>query len=372
MKITSIETRAVRPRWLLVKVQTDEGVTGWGEATLEGHVPAVAAEIRQRAEQLLGEDPRRVQHHWQRLYRHAFYRGGPVQGSAISGIEQALWDITGKWLGVPVYALLGGAVRDRIRMYRHVGGDSLADLEASARQAVAAGFGAVKTSVFGAGARFLEPPAVLAAAVERVAVVRETVGEGVDIGVDFHGRVSPALAVPLARALEPYGLMFIEEPCLPESVAALKGVARATSIPVATGERLYTKWGFREVLQEGAAAILQPDPSHAGGIMECRFIAAMAEAHFAAIAPHCPLGPVALAACLQLDACTPNFLIQEHVTLGEGYLVEPFRLQDGYLAVPEGPGLGIEVDEEALVGRADEGLWSNPSAYAEDGGVADW
>ncbi|MGQ9555585.1 MAG: galactonate dehydratase, partial [Anaerolineae bacterium] len=286
MRITEIETMAIRPRWLIVKMHTDEGVTGYGEATLEGHVPAVAAEIRHWREELLGKDARRIQHIWQSLYRHAFYRGGPIQCSAISGLEQAMWDITGKWLGAPVWALLGGQVRERVRMYRHVGGDSLDKLAANAREAVAQGFGAIKSAVVDAGLRPIDSPALVAQAEERMATLRQAVGPGVDIGIDLHGRVGPAMAIRIAKSLEPYQPMFIEEPCLPEDTEAMALVARATSIPIATGERLLTKWSFREVLEKRAAAVLQPDLSHAGGILECRFIAAMAESYFVSVAPH--------------------------------------------------------------------------------------
>lgn len=372
MKIVDIETISIRPRWLVARIRTDEGVTGYGEPTLEGHIPAVVAEIRSWRPYLIGADPRRIQHHWQALFRQAFYRGGPIQCSAISGLEQAMWDITGKWLGAPVWALLGGRVRDRVRMYHHVGGASPEEAAASARAAVAKGFTAVKMGVSEAGVRSVEPPAFAERAAAKIAAVREAVGPTVDIGVDMHGRLSPAMAVRIAKAIEPYSPMFIEEPCLPENVDTMVTVARSTSIPVATGERLLTKWGFREVLEKQAASILQPDPSHAGGILESRFIGAMAESYYAALAPHCPLGPVALAACLQVDACTPNFLIQEHVTLGESYLRQPFVVNGGYAVVPDGAGLGIDIDEEALAAGADEGLWSNPRCFCEDGSVSDW
>lgn len=372
MKIVDIQTIAIRPRWLVLRLTTDEGVVGYGEPTLEGHVPAVAAEIRGWREHLIGADPRRIQHHWQALFRQAFYRGGPVQCSAISGLEQAMWDVVGKWLDVPVWALLGGRVRDRIRMYRHVGGATPEEAAANARQAVAQGFTAVKMGVVEAGVAIVDSPALVEQAAAQIAAVREAVGSAVDIGVDMHGRLSPAMAIRIAKAIEPYAPMFIEEPCLPENVDTMATVARATSIPVATGERLLTKWGFREVLEKQAAVVLQPDPSHAGGILETRFIGAMAETYYAALAPHCPLGPVALAACLQVDACTPNFLIQEHVTRGETYLRQPFDIEGGYVAVPEGPGLGIDVDDEALAAGADEGFWANPRCYYDDGSVADW
>jgi galactonate dehydratase len=199
------------------------------------------------------------------------------------------------------------------------------------------GFTAVKTCPFGA-VRFVESSEFVDEVVARIAALREGVGRAVDIGIDFHGRVSPAMAIQLCKALEAFRPMFVEEPCLPENVDAMAAIARSTSVPIATGERLFTRWGFREVLEKRAAAILQPDVSHAGGIFEVRKIAAMAEAHYAAIAPHCPLGPIALAACLQVDACTPNFLCQEQVTMGEGYLKKPFVLSGGYIDVPSGPG----------------------------------
>jgi len=371
MKITKLETFFVKPRWLFLKMHTDEGVTGWGEPIVEGWSRTVAECVQEMGRYLLGQDPRRIEHHWQALYRGAFYRGGPVLTSALSGIEQAMWDITGKWLGVPVHQLLGGAVRDRIRVYGHVGGQSLDAYAESGRKSVEKGFTAVKTCPFDA-VRFVESAEFVERAVARVASLREAVGKQVDIGLDFHGRVSPAMAVQLARALEPCRPMVIEEPCLPENVDALAAIARSTSVPIATGERLFTKWGFREVLEKQAAAILQPDVSHAGGILEVRHIAAMAEAYYAAIAPHCPLGPVALAACLQVDASTPNFLCQEQVSLGEGYLKKPFVLDKGHIDVPGGPGLGIEVDEDALAEKLYDGSWENPRLWHDDGSLADW
>jgi galactonate dehydratase len=220
--------------------------------------------------------------------------------------------------------------------------------------------------------RIVESPAWFERQVDNFAAARAAVGSSVDIGMDFHGKVSPANAVRLARALEPYSPLFIEEPVLPENVDAMVTVARSTSIPVATGERLFTKWGFREVLEKQAAAVLQPDLCHAGGILEVKKIAAMGETYYAAVAPHCPLSPIALAACIQLDACIPNFLCQEHVSLGEGYLKEPFRMVDGYIPLPTGPGLGIELDDEAIEGHLYDGGWETPHLRHEDGSVADW
>ena len=371
MKITRLETLFVQPRWVFLKMHTDEGLVGWGEPIVEGWSRTTAMAVEEMGRYLIGQDPRRIEHHWQALYRGAFYRGGPILVSALSGLEQAMWDILGKSLDAPVHQLLGGAVRDRVRVYCHVGGTDADSYAQSGRAGVERGFNAVKTGLFGA-VRFVESPAFVDQAVARMAALREGVGDTVDIGIDFHGRVTPAMAIQLCKALEPYRPMFVEEPCLPENVDAMVTIARSTSIPIATGERLFTKWGFREVLEKQAAAILQPDLSHAGGILEVRKIAAMAETYFAAVAPHCPLGPISLAAGLQLDACTPNFLCQEQVCLGEGYLKQPFVVRDGHIDVPQGPGLGIEVDEEALQEHVCDGGWENPRLWHEDGSVADW
>jgi len=371
MKITKLETFFVKPRWVFLKMHTDEGVSGWGEPSLEGWSRTVAAAVQDMGRYLIGQDPRRIEHHRQVLYRGGFYRGGPVLCSALSGIEQAMWDIIGKWLGVPVHQLLGGRVRDRIRVYGHVYGETWGDYVASGRANLEKGFTAVKTTPFQA-VRPIESPAFVDEVVRRVAGLREEVGQAVDIALDFHGRVGPAMAIRLAKALEPYCPMFIEEPCLPENVDAMATVARSTSVPIATGERLFTKWAFREVLAKQAAAVLQPDVSHAGGISEVRKIAAMAEAHYASLVPHCPLGPVALAACLQVDAAVPNFLCQEQVNLGEGYLTRPFVLSEGHVDVPDGPGLGIEVDEDALAGKIYDGGWETPRFSHDDGSPADW
>jgi len=371
MRITKIETFHVKPRWLFCKISTDEGITGWGEPIVEGHARTVEMAVHELEEYLLGQDPTQINHHWQAMYRGAFYRGGPVLTSAISGVEQALWDITGKALGVPVYQLLGGACRDRIRVYAHVGGSTPEEIGQSARAKLALGYEAFKTSFLGA-MRIIETPDVLQRATAKLAAMRETVGWEMDIAIDFHGRVSPAMAVQAAKAFEPYHPMFIEEPYLPENVDTMVTIARSTSIPVATGERLFTKWGFREVLEKQAAVILQPDVSHCGGIMETTKIGAMAETYYAAMAPHCPLGPIALAACLQADAVLPNFIIQEQVTLGEEYLVTPFKVVRGCIPLPTGPGLGIELNEEAIRAGAYDGAWRTPELRHADGSVADW
>ncbi|MDZ4765375.1 MAG: galactonate dehydratase [Chloroflexota bacterium] len=371
MKITRLETLFVKPRWLFLKVHTDEGIVGLGEPVVEGRAQTVAAAVHEIGRYLIGQDPRRIEHHWQAIYRGQFYRGGPVLCSALSGIEQALWDIVGKWLGQPIYQLLGGRTRDKIRMYGWVNGDTYGDYIESAKVSANMGFTALKVGIPGA-LDIVDTPAAVDKIIDHFAGLRQAVGRNVDIGIDFHGRVSPAMAVRLARALEPYMPMFIEEPVLPENVDAMVTVARSTTIPIATGERLFTKWGFREVLEKQAAVIMQPDISHAGGILETKKIAAMAEVYYAAVAPHCPLGPIALAACIQMDACIPNFLVQEHVTLGEGYLKEPFPLEDGYIPLPTKPGLGIELDDDAIADKIYDGSWDTPHLRHADGSVADW
>jgi galactonate dehydratase len=371
MKITRLETFFVNPRWLFLKVHTDEGIVGLGEPVVEGRSQTVAAAVHEIGRYLIGQDPRRIEHHWQAIYRGQFYRGGPVLVSALSGIEQALWDITGKWLGQPIYNLLGGATRDRIRVYGHVGGANFGEYIESAKVSLNAGFTALKIGVLGP-LDIVDNLSAVDRNVEQLAALREAVGSDVDIGIDFHGRVSPAMAVRLAKAFEPYYPMFIEEPVLPENVDAMVTVARSTTIPVATGERLFTKWGFREVLEKQAAVIMQPDVSHAGGILETKKIAAIAECYYAAVAPHCPLGPISLAACLQVDACIPNFLVQEQVTTGEGYLKEPFKIVDGHIELPTKPGLGIELDDELMADKLYDGTWDTPHWRHKDGSVADW
>lgn len=377
MKITSLRTFQVAPRWLFVAIDTDAGYTGWGEAVVEGQARVVERMLQDLSEYLVGQDPQRIEHHWQVMYRGAFYRGGPVLCSAISGVDQALWDIKGKHYGAPVHDLLGGAVRDRIRMYGHLRGQGDDDFAAAAATATSSGMTALKMGIDGP-VQVVDTAAYIQRQVDRFAAVRAAVGPDVDIALDFHGRTSPAMATRLAQRLAPLAPMFIEEPCLPENLDALLQVARATEIPIATGERIFTKFGFREVIGKRAVAIVQPDLCHAGGISETRRIAAMAEAEYIGVAPHNPLGPISLAACLQIDAATPNFLIQEYPTLddgadlGEGILRQPFDLVDGHIDVPRGPGLGVEVDEDLVRARAYEGDWTTPRFTHADGSHGDW
>jgi galactonate dehydratase len=357
----------VQPRWLFLKVHTNAGIVGLGEPITEGRALTCAEAVKEIEPYLIGKDPRRVVHHWQAIYKHAFYRGGPILTSALSGIDQALWDIKGKALGVPVYELLGGPTRDRIRVYAH--GDRPEQLKAG----VAKGFTAFKTGpAKKRPARYIETPAAVQYAAEQFGELRRAVGNDVDIAIDFHGAISPATAKLLIKALEPYQPMFVEEPVNCQEHDVMAEIARGTFLPIATGERVFTKWGFREVLEKKAATVLQPDLCHAGGITEVRLIAGMAEAFYATIAPHNPLGPISLAAGVQMAASIPNFLCHEQVSLGEGYIKKPFTVRNGYLDLPTTPGLGIELDENALADKIGHD-WRNPEAYdADDGSAVDW
>jgi galactonate dehydratase len=368
LKITRLETYLVQPRWLFLKVHTNAGLVGLGEPIVEGRPRAVQAAIKEIEPYLIGKDPRHIVHHWQAIYRHAFYRGGPVLTSALSGIDIALWDIKGKALGVPIYELLGGPTRKKVRLYAHA--SKLADL----KKGLTAGFTAFKTNpIFRRRyPRYIESPAQVNHAVEQFAALRKAAGDDVDIAIDFHGKVSPALAKVLIKGLEPHLPMFVEEPINCQNHDLMAEIARGTHLPIATGERVFTKWGFREVLEKKAATVLQPDLCHAGGITEVRLIAGMAEAYYATIAPHNPLGPISLAAGLQLAASIPNFLCQEHRTLGEGYLKTPFVVKKGFVDVPTGPGLGIELDDDAVARKIGHD-WRNTESYDEDdGSVMDW
>jgi galactonate dehydratase len=385
MKITAVRPLIVNAQmrnWIFVKVETDQGLIGWGEASLEWKTRAVAGAIADFEPFIVGVDPRRIEHLVQTMSRQPYFRGGIVAASALSGIEQACWDILGKSLGAPVYHLLGGAVRDRVRMYDHLGGGEMTALYLDdepramadrARQSVAAGYTAVKVL---AVPRTLpvDGPAPIKRAEATMAAIRDAVGDDVDIMVDFHGRTTPAMGIAYAEALAPYRPLFIEEPALPENVDALAQVARATKIPVATGERLVARFQFRELLEKQACAVIQPDLCHCGGIWEARKIAAMAEAYYVSVAPHNPLGPIATAACIHLALATPNFLIQEAIRSDVPWrdeVVTPPRVSGGYALPYDGPGWGIDVIEAAAA--------RHPFAQEEllrywhpDGSVADW
>lgn len=382
MKITQLDLYTVPPRWVFLKISTDEGVVGWGEPVVEGHAATVVAAVREMEDVLIGADPRRIEDLWQVLYRGRFYRGGPVLMSAIAGVNQALWDIKGKALGVPIYELLGGPVRDRMQVYSWVGGDRPADVASDAREKQAQGFRAVKMNAT-EEMHYITTFAQVEATVERIASVREAVGSNFGIAVDFHGRVHRGMAKVLVKELAPYHLLFIEEPVLPENLDALREIARHSTIPIATGERLYTRWEFKQLLQAGYVDIVQPDLSHAGGISEVLRIATMAEAHDVALAPHCPLGPIALAASLQVDAVAHNAFIQEqsigiHYNTGTDlldYLVDPavFTFEEGFVPLPTAPGLGITINEAVVNDQAAIGhRWRSPLWRNDDGSVAEW
>ncbi|MCU1683745.1 MAG: dgoA [Amycolatopsis sp.] len=382
MKITGVETFLVAPRWLFLKVSTDEGISGWGEPVVEGRAETVRAAVHELADLVIGGDPLRIEDHWQMLRRAGFYRGGPVLSSALAGYDHALWDIAGKVRGAPVHELLGGPVRDRVRVYSWVGGDRPGNIREAVQAQVDAGFTAVKMNVSGP-MNAIATPGEANAALARAREARVALGPDRDLAIDFHGRVSPAMARRLVRMLEEVQPMFVEEPILPETQGgALASVVSASTVPIAVGERLYSRWDFKPALDAGVA-VVQPDPSHAGGISELRRIASMAEVYGASMAPHCPLGPIALAASMQVAFATPNFLIQEqslkmHYNGGAellSYLVDPtpFEFVDGYARRPVGPGLGIEIDEAAVRRAAELGhAWRNPVWRHDDGGLAEW
>ena len=379
-KLVRIDTFRVPPRWLFVRLEADDGATGWGEASLEGHAEAVEGAFAALRDRFLGADPAHIEDIWQIGYRGGFYRGGPVLMSALSGLDQALWDLKGKRLGAPAWSLMGGRVRERIPVYAWIGGDRPHEAGEGAKARKAQGFNAVKMNAT-PGLAWLDRAPAIDAVLERVEAVKAA---GMDCGLDFHGRVHKAMAKQLAKALEPARPLFIEEPLLSENLEGLEQLSRLTHIPIALGERLYDRWDFKPFLERGIVDIIQPDLSHAGGLSECRRIAAMAEAYDVGVAPHCPLGPLALGACLQLAAATPNFIIQEmslgiHYNTGGHdlltYCKDPsvFDVKDGFVAVPEGPGLGVELDEDKVRAMADEGhAWRNPVWRTPDGGFAEW
>ena len=387
MKITAIRSILAQGEnriFVFVKVETDQpGLIGWGEASVEGKPRAVAGCIADMEPMILGLNPLEVEHCWQILYRSGFWRQGIIGLSALSGIDQALWDIKGKEAGKPIYELLGGKVRDRVRMYTHFGGGTPDEMAASAQSKAAKGWTAVKTVPVPI-TNILDGPRLLDEAEAGLKAVREAVGNDVDILLDMHGRVTPQMAIRYAQRFEPYEPFFMEEPVQAENAAAMAQVARATSIPIATGERLFTRWGFREILETGAASLLQPDTCHAGGISEVRRIAALAEVYYAGLAPHNPYGPISTAACLHVDFTTPNFVIQEMVDPDEmplsmtEFVVEPLTVVDGHIFPPVKPGLGVEVDEAACARHAPDfnsetsrNTFQPYLARHRDGGIAD-
>lgn len=382
MKITGFKIYKVPPRWVFLKIETDEGIVGWGEPIVEGRADTVIAAVKELMETLIGKDPSFIEDHWNMMYRSGFYRGGPVLMSALAGIDQALWDIKGKFFNVPVYELLGGRCRDKIEVYSWVGGDEPKVVVEEIQNVMDRGFRTVKINGT-ERLKFIDSYKEIDALLERMSTIRSAFGNSVNVGIDFHGRVHKPMAKILVKKLEEFNPIFIEEPLLSENMEGIVEVARHTAIPIALGERLFSRWDFKRVLESRAVDIIQPDVSHAGGITECRKIAAMAEAYDVALALHCPLGPIALAACLQVDAVSYNAAIQEQ-SLGIHYNksndlldyisnAEVFAYEDGMVTIPTGPGLGIEVNEEYVKKMSLEGHnWHNPVWRHRDGSIAEW
>jgi galactonate dehydratase len=382
MKISGYKLFLVPPRWLFLKIETDEGISGWGEPIIEGKALTIKAATGELMEYLIGKDPMHIEDHWNVMYRGGFYRGGPILMSAIAGIDQALWDIKGKFFNAPIHQLMGGKCRDSIKVYSWIGGDRPSDVVLSAKTMMQKGFTAVKMNAT-EELQYVDSFEKIDQAVRRIAAVREAVGNSIGIGIDFHGRVHKPMVKILAKELEPFHPMFIEEPVLPENNEVLRDIANHVSIPIATGERMYSRWQFKNILKDGYVDIIQPDLSHAGGITECKKIFSMAEAFDVAVAPHCPLGPIALAACLQVDATCHNAFIQEqslgiHYNQGTDLLdyikdKNVFDYKDGFVKIPAGAGLGIEIDEEHVRKMDAKGHnWHNPLWRHGDGSVAEW
>ncbi|MEM7360515.1 MAG: galactonate dehydratase [Pseudomonadota bacterium] len=382
MKITKFRLYSVKPRWLFLAIDTDEGITGWGEPVIEGRAHSVAAAVEELSTYLLGKDPRQINDHWQTLYRGGFYRGGPILMSAIAGIDQALWDIKGKALGAPVYEMLGGLCREKMKTYTWVGGDDPAEESEHIKSLVAQGWDTFKLNGCGR-LKMIDGHKAVDKVISRVATIRETFGSDVDFGLDFHGRVSVPMAKVLLRELEEYRPLFVEEPVLAEHAEQYSELSCGTSIVLAAGERMFSRFDFKRVFEAGGIGIIQPDLSHAGGITECTKIAAMAEAYDVALAPHCPLGPIALAACLAVDFVSYNAVIQEQSTgihYNQGaelfdYIKnkDDFAMVDGYMKPLPKPGLGVEIDEEVVIEMAKQGCdWKNPIWRHDDGTIAEW
>lgn len=381
MKISRIETFAVPPRWLFVRIECEDGQIGWGEATLEGQSAAVAGAVATMAQALLGRDPRRIEDAWQMLYRRGCYRGGPVMMSALSGIDMALWDLSARALGVPVHTMMGGRVRDRVRCYAWMGGDRAETAFEDLESLRAAGYGAAKLNVAGETAR-LAGHAQVDAIAARLHDLRAAAGPDFDIAVDFHGRIDAATACVLLAEIAPMRPLFVEDPVLQTQTQELADIARATPIPLAAGERLTDRGAMRQLFEARAVRVANFDTAHVGGITEMRRLAAFCEFWDVTLAPHSPLGPIALAACLQIDAACWSASLQEwsggiHYNGGirqEDYLDRPaWRLEDGMLTIPDGPGLGIDVNETAVRAAAREGAdWAAPLWRQPDGSVAEW
>ena len=384
MKIERIRLYKVAPRWQFLAIDTDEGVTGWGEPVLEGRASTVGAAVEELSPYLIGKDPTHINDIWNVLYRGGFYRGGGILMSAIAGIDQALWDIKGKWMGQTVVDLLGGRCREKMKLYNWVGGDNPSDEVRDIKHYMEKGFDTFKLNGTGK-LKMVDSNRAVDAVIARIDAIRSAFGNAVDFGLDFHGRVATPMARVLLKELEPYRPLFVEEPVLHEHAAHYKVLADQTSIPLAAGERAFTKYEFSDIFAKGGLSIVQPDLSHAGGITECLKIASMAEAHDVAIAPHCPLGPIALASCLAVDFVSYNAIIQEqsmgiHYNKGTAELIDyvlnkdDFTYENGHIRPLPKPGLGVVIDEKAVI-EADKRFetdWKNPIWRHDDGGFAEW
>ncbi|HLU92972.1 MAG TPA: galactonate dehydratase [Membranihabitans sp.] len=382
LRIENIVLYKVPPRWLFLKIETKGGLVGWGEPVIEGKAATVEACVHELSRYIIGRSAGDIEDIWQLLYRGGFYRGGPILMSAMAGIDQALWDIKGKYLNVPVYELLGGAVRQRMRMYCWIGGDHPEIVLDQAREKMSLGFKAVKMNATGP-MEWIDGLKKVKEVAGNIRMLREEFGNEIDVGLDFHGRVHKGMVKRLIDELTPYDPMFIEEPVLSENNEALDHIYQYTSIPIATGERMFSRWDFKQLLHRGVVDIIQPDVSHAGGISEVRRIASMAEAYDVALAPHCPLGPIALASCLHLDFATINAVIQESsigIHYNEGYDIldymdnpELFDLHEGFIELPDQPGLGVKMNEDKLKEAQRIGHdWANPIWRHSDGSMAEW
>lgn len=382
MKITSVKTYVVPPRWLMVKIETDEGIVGWGEGVLEGHAETMAAKFSELESFLIGTDPLRIEDTWQKIYRNGCYRGGPVLMSAISGIDIALWDIKGKFLNQPIHSLLGGPVRDKVRSYCWIGGDRPSGLVASVKEMQAKGYDAVKFNIC-SELQIVDSYKKIDGIIKQLDELRSAVGVEMDLAFDFHGRVHEPMAKVLLHELEYLRPIFVEDAVVSAQVDAMANLARSTSIPLTIGERLHSRYDFKQVFEKRAASVINPDTVHVGGISEMVRIGNWAEAYDVALAPHCPLGPIALAACLQVDAICYNAFIQEqsigiHYNQGgdlNDYVMadSKFEIENGFLTIPNGPGLGINVDEAAIERFSAVGhKWRAPVWRHEDGSIAEW
>jgi galactonate dehydratase len=382
MKIQQLELFKVPPRWLFLKLTTSSGITGWGEPVLEGRTDSVAGAVMDLKEYIIGHDASRIEDLFNVLSKGGFYRGGAVLMSAISGIEQALWDIKGKALDTPVYNLMGGAVRDKVRVYGWIGGDTPDELLENAEERIKAGYTALKMNASGK-MEWLTTPGDIKIIKNNIAELRRSIGDVINIGLDFHGRIHKSAIKALLSELEEFHPMFYEEPVLPEFTDQLREISAYTTIPIALGERLIARSEFKKLISEGIVDIIQPDISHAGGIWETRKIAAMAEASDIAIAPHCAIGPIAFAAALQLNTCTPNAVIQESslgIHYNEGYDLmdyitnkDDFKMKDGFISNLSRPGLGVEINEVFVSEMSKVGHnWRNPLWRAEDGSLLEW